>query len=139
MTDWQVVFLGIMAVALVVMAVMQIVTSLALLRASRQISDSVRDMQRDLRPLIDKATRMTDDAARLTAMALAQAERLDQVVTSLAARVEETVATVQDSIVKPMRQGGTAVAAFQAVLAAVREWKARSAASREDEGPLFVG
>ena len=45
MTDWQVVFLGIMAVALAVMATMQIVTALALLRATREISGAIREIQ----------------------------------------------------------------------------------------------
>lgn len=139
MTDWQVVFLGIMAVALAVMATVQIVTALALLRATREISGAVRELQRDVRPLIDKATRMTDDAARVTALALVQVERVDKLVTSLAARIEETVGIVQDAVVQPMKQGATVVAAFRGVLAAVREWQGRQAAARDDEDPLFVG
>jgi hypothetical protein len=138
-TDWQVTFLGIMAVALAVMATMQIVTALALLRATREISGAVREIQRDVRPLIDKATRMTDDAARVTALALVQVERVDQLVSSLAARIEETVGIVQGAVVQPMKQGATVVAAFRAVLAAVREWQGRQAAVRDDEETLFVG
>ena len=139
MTDWQVTFLGIMAVALAVMATMQIVTALALLRATREISGAVRDIRQDIRPLIDKATRMTDDAARVTALALVQVERVDRLVTSLAARIEETVGIVQGAVVQPMKQGATVVAAFRGVLAAVREWQGRQAAARDDEDPLFVG
>lgn len=139
MSDWQVVFLGVMAVALVAMSVTQILVSLSLLRVTRQVSESVRDLQRDVRPLIDKATKMTDDAARVTALALTQMERLDRLVGTVSVKVEETVAIVQDSIAQPMRQGAAFLAALRAVVAAVREWKDRSAASHEDEDPLFVG
>lgn len=139
MTDWQVVFLGIMAVALVVMAVVQVTMSLALLRASREVAGAVREIQRDIGPLIDKATRMTDDAARVTALTLAQLERLDQLVMSLAARVEATVGIVQDAIVQPMKQGATVIAAVRAVAAMIREWQERKSAARDDEDPLFVG
>ena len=139
MTDWQVVFLGIMAVALAVMATMQIVTALALLKATREISGAIREIQRDIKPLIDKATRMSDDAARVTALALAQIERVDSLVTSLASRIEETAGIVQNAVVQPMKQGATVVAAFRAVFAAVREWQGRQAAARDDEDPLFVG
>ena len=139
MTDWQVTFLGIMAVALAVMATMQIVTALALLRATREISGAVREIRQDIRPLIDKATRMTDDAARVTALALVQVERVDRLVASLAVRIEDTVGIVQDAVIQPMKHGATVVAAFRAVLAAIREWQGRQAAARDDEDPLFVG
>ena len=139
MTDWQVVFLGIMAVALAVMATMQIVTALALLKATREISGAIREIQRDIKPLIDKTTRMADDAARVTALALAQIERVDRVVATLASRIDETVGIVQHAVVQPMKQGATVVAAFRAIFAAVREWQGRQAAARDDEDPLFVG
>lgn len=139
MTDWQVVFLGIMAVALAVMATMQIVTALALLKATREISGTVREIQRDIKPLIDKTTRMADDAARVAALALTQIERVDTVVATLASRIEETAGIVQNAVVQPMKHGATLVAAFRAVFAAVREWQGRQAAARDDEDPLFVG
>ena len=139
MTDWQVVFLGIMAVALAVMATMQVVTALALLKATREISGAIREIQRDIKPLIDKTTRMADDAARVTALALAQIERVDSVVATLASRIEETAGIVQNAVVQPMKHGATLVAAFRAVFAAIREWQGRQAAARDDEDPLFVG
>ena len=139
MTDWQVIFLGIMAVALAVMATMQIVTALALLKATREISGAIREIQRDIKPLIDKTTRMADDAARVTALALAQIERVDSVVATLASRIEETAGIVQNAVVQPMKHGATVVAAFRAIFAAVREWQGRQAAARDDEDPLFVG
>jgi hypothetical protein len=138
-TDWQVIFLGIMAGALVVMAVMQFMMAQALLRASREVAGAVREIQRDLGPLIDKATRMTDDAARVTALTLAQLERADRLVASLAMRVEATVGIVQDAIVQPMKQGATIIAAIRAVTAVIREWQERKSAARDDEDPLFVG
>lgn len=139
MTDWQVVFLGVMAVALVAMAVTQIVVTLTLLRTAREVTTSIRDFRRDVQPLLDKATRMTDDAARVAALALVQAERVDRLVTSISARVEETVGIVQTAIIQPIRQGAAIIAALRAVIAAIREWQGRSGAPREDDDPLFVG
>ncbi len=139
MTDWQVIFLGIMAAALVAMAVMQLVMSLALLRASREVATAVREMQRDMRPLIDKATRMTDDAARVTQLALTQIERVDHLVATFSTRVEETASLVQGAIAGPLQHGVTLVAAFRGVMAAIRDWQGRQPATRDDEDPLFVG
>ena len=139
MSDWQVVFLGVMAAALTAMAVAQVVISLSLVRTSREVADTMRDLQRDLRPLIDNATRLTDDAARVTALALTQVERVDRLVASLLVRVEETITMVQEAVVPPMKQGATLVAAFRAVVAVIREWQGKNAAGRDDEDPLFVG
>ncbi|HXT71888.1 MAG TPA: DUF948 domain-containing protein [Vicinamibacterales bacterium] len=139
MTDWQLIALGTIAAALVAMAVMQVVTAFALMRASREVATAVREVQRDIRPLIDKATRMTDDAARVTELALVQVERVDRLVSTLSQRVEETAAAVQGAISRPMQQGLTLIAAFRGVMAAVREWQGRQTSSRDDEDPLFVG
>ena len=139
MSDWQVVFLGIMALALVAMAVAQIMISVALVKASRQMSDAVLGIQRDLRPLIDKATRMTDDAARVTSLVAVQLERVDRLVASLSVRIDETMTVVQEAVVSPLKQGATVIAALRGLFAAFREWQGRSAPAREDEGPLFVG
>ena len=139
MSDWQVIFLGVMAAALVAMAVAQVMISVALIRTTRQMSEAVQTIQRDLRPLIDKATRMTDDAARVAAMAATQIERVDRLVASLSSRIDETVAAVQEAVVSPLKQGATVIAAVRAIVAAFREWQGRNAGAREDEGPLFVG
>jgi hypothetical protein len=138
-TDWSVVFLGVRAVALVAMAVTQILVCLAILKATRQLGETVTQMQRDLRPLIDKVTRMTDDAARVTALALTQVERIDHLVASISVRVEETVSAMQDAVAQPIRQGAALVAGLKAVFAAIREWQSRGASPRDDEDPLFVG
>ena len=139
MSDWQVVFLGIMAVALVAMAAAQIMISVSLMRATRQLSETVHRIQHDLGPLIDKAHRMTDDAARVAALAVTQLERVDRLVSSLSVRIEQTVATVQDAVVAPLKQGATMIAALRAVVSVIREWQGRRPAAREDEDPLFVG
>jgi hypothetical protein len=138
-SEWQVVFLGVMAVALVAMAAAQVMISVALMRATRQLSATVQSIQRDLGPLIDKAHRMTDDAARVAALAVTQLERVDRLVSSLSTRIEQTVATVQDAVVSPLKQGATMIAALRAVVSVIREWQGRRAAPREDEDPLFVG
>jgi hypothetical protein len=119
--------------------VTQIVVCLAVLKATRQLGETVTQVQRDLKPLIDKATRMTDDAARVTALALTQVERIDHLVASIAVRVEDTVNVMQQAVAQPIRQGAALMAGLKAVIAAVREWQSRGASSRDDEDPLFVG
>lgn len=142
MTDWQLIFLGVMAVSLVLMAVAQLVVALAMVKAVKQVSASVEQLQRDIRPVLDKAAKIADDASRVAALALVQAERLDALMKSTAARIDETFQVVQRAIIEPMRQGSALFAAIRAAFSVVRAWQARPApasAAAEDEDPLFVG
>jgi biopolymer transport protein ExbB/TolQ len=140
-TDWQLVFLGVMATALVVMAVAQFLVALAMMRTIERVSEAVVQLQRDVRPLVDKATRIAEDASRVTALAVVQAERIDELVRSTAARVDETLGLVQSAVVRPIRQGTAILAAVRAALAVMRAWQGQTSTGpvREDEDPLFVG
>lgn len=139
MTDWLVVFVGVMSVALALMAVMQVLVARAVLQAAQQLTATMGELRKEVRPLIEKAHRITDDAARATSLALAQVERVDQLMTTATARVDETLGFVQGAILGPMRQGSAVVAGVRAALAAFRMWQERRDVSREDEDALFVG
>jgi hypothetical protein len=141
-TNWEVVFLGVMASALVLMALAQLLVALAMTRAARRVSEAADQLRLDLKPLVEKATRVADDASRVTALAVAQAERIDELVKTTAARVDETFGLVQAAVIEPIRQGTAILTAVKAAFAAVREWQrppAAAAGVREDEDPLFVG
>ena len=139
MNDWQLFFLGVMAVALVAMAVAQVLIGVAVLRTSRQMTDLAGQMRNDIRPLIDKATRLTDEASRVTSMAMVQMERVDKLTLLLVTRVDETMGVLQSAVIGPVRQGAAVLAGIKAVMGAVREWQNRPARPHEDEDPLFVG
>jgi hypothetical protein len=142
-TNWELIFLGVMAVALAVMALGQVILALAVVKTARQVATSVSELQRDMRPLIEKATRVAEDASRVTALAVVQAERIDMLVKTTTARVDETFSLVQSAVVEPLRQGTAVLAAVRAAVAAIRAWQrppaSAAAGIREDEDPLFVG
>jgi hypothetical protein len=141
-TEWQTVFLALIAAAVVVMAVLQVAVVVAAARFARQAAQSVTELRRDLRPVVDKVNRIADDAARATALAAAQVERLDQVMSTAAARIDETMNVVQGAIIQPVRHGAAAVAAFRAAVAVFRGVRNRSRHahhSRDDDEALFVG
>ncbi|MEZ5320347.1 MAG: hypothetical protein R2752_23295 [Vicinamibacterales bacterium] len=142
MTDLQTVFLALIAAGVVVMAVLQVAVVVAAAKFARQASQGVTDLRRDLRPLIDKVNRISDDAARATSLAAAQVERLDQVMSTAAARIDETMTVVQGAIIEPVRQGTAAVAAIRAavsVFKGVRNRAQHGHHAREDDEALFVG
>jgi uncharacterized caspase-like protein len=140
-TDWAVVFLGVMAVALVVMAGVQIGLIIVAVRAAKQVSVAVEDLRREIKPLSEKVNRIADDAARAASLAVFQAERFDRFLASTVERVDTTLGLVQSFASGPVRQGAAVVAAFRAVTAIIREWRGRSRSSshRDDDEALFVG
>ena len=142
MTDWAVVFLGVMAVCLVVMTTIQIGLIIVGVRVAKQTTAAIDDLRRELRPLSEKVNRIAEDAARATSLAALQVERLDQMMASTASRLDDTLGVVQGLMSGPVKGGATAIAVFRAAFSMFREWKARGHRTRtvrDDDEALFVG
>lgn len=138
MTDWQLVWLGTIAIAVAVMAVIQVAAIGALIKMVRQAAQAIQSLEHELKPLLEKAHRIADDAARTSALAAAQAERIDALVTSATERVDETLEVVQRAIVDPIRQGTAFITGLRAVISAFRGWRQPEPAVDEDDA-LFIG
>ena len=139
---WSGVFLGVIAFATLIMALIQIGAIIAALRLARQAQEAITSVQRDIRPLILKANAIAEEASRTLALATAQAQKVDRVVTDLSRRVEETAALLQEAIVKPAREGMAVVAAIKAgfgALRGLRELHHRHGRQADEEDPLFIG
>lgn len=135
------VFLGVIAAATLVMAVIQVGVIVGLMRTAKQAQQVMATVQQDVRPLIAKATAIADEASRTAALATAQAEKVDRLVTDLSRRVDETAEVVQRAIVTPAREGMALVAGLKAGLAAIRGFREMRERQRhvEEEDQLFIG
>ena len=141
MTDWGQAFLGVIAVSTALMAVMQIGAIVVLARLALQVRDIVATIQKDIRPLIGRANQIADEASRTAAIATAQAQKIDRLVTDLTRRVDETSAIVQQAIITPAREGMAIVAALKAgfgALKGMRDARGR-AGGVDEEDALFIG
>jgi hypothetical protein len=139
--DWGQAFLGVIAVSTALMAVMQIGALVVLARVAVQVRDIVATLQKDIRPLIGRANQIADDASRTAAIATAQAQKIDTLVTDLTRRVDETSAVLQQAIITPAREGMAIVAALKAgfgALRSMRDVRGRSGGV-DDEDALFIG
>jgi hypothetical protein len=139
--DWSGAFLGIIAVSTALVAMMQVYAFVSLAKTGRQIRDIMATLQQDVRPLIGRANVIADEAAKTAALATAQAQKLDRLVTDLTRRVDETSAVVQQAIITPAREGMAIVAALKAGFGALRQMREGRgrAAGVEDEDALFIG
>jgi hypothetical protein len=139
--SWSDTFLGLIAGATVVMSLVQLAAIVAILGIVRKGQETLSDLQRDVKPLIAKATAIADDASRTATVASVQAEKIDRLLTDLAQRVDQTAGVVQQAIITPAREGMAIVAALKAGLAALQGFRERPRHSRtaDEEDPLFIG
>jgi len=82
------------------------------------------------------------DAARISSLATGQVERIDRLVTDLTTRIEQTATTVQDAILKPLRDGAAIMSGVKAAIGVLRELTDRSGTNRartDDDDALFIG
>lgn len=138
MSEWSEVWLGIIALATLTMALIQIGVLVYGAIVARRVNALTTRVERELQPLVARVNGIGADAARISALAAAQAERVDTLVADVTRRVDTTLAVVQNAVVQPARQGMAVISALQATVDAVRR-KPRRSARREDDDPLFIG
>lgn len=141
------VLLGVIALAVAVMAVVQVGAIIAGMRVARRVEALATDMETSVKPLLANLTAMSAEASRAATIAAGQVERIDKVFGELATRVDQTLATAQAFISGPAREGAAIVAGVRAAISALqglrevsrRRTATRAAAHDEDEESLFIG
>ena len=133
--------LGIIAAAVVAMAVVQVGGAVVALRMARRLERLSGDLERQIRPLLANAASVTENAARVAAVAVAQAERVDRLTADLAARVEAAADLIERGMLRPARQGVAIVRGIQAVVDTLRRSHSRAGGGRtsEEDDALFIG
>jgi len=139
---WSDLFLGVIAAATLLMALVQVGAVITALRLARQAQQAIQSVHQDVKPLLARAQSITEEASRTVALATAQAQKVDLLITDLSQRVDETAAVLQHAIMTPAREGLAIVAAVKAALAALRgmrELGTQNGRHAEEEDPLFIG
>ena len=145
MTDTGELLLGIIAFAVLVMALVQVVAIIAGIRLAKRVDQLTTQLDQEIKPLIANLNALSSEAARAAALAAKQAERLDRVFGELVGRVDETLAAAQEFVTGPARQGMAIMAGVKAVIDAfrgMRETSRRRTATRpavDEEESLFIG
>jgi len=138
---WPTVFLGVIALATLVMASVQLGAALYSARMARRLEQTVNQLQQDVQPLIARATIVSDEVARVTTMVGAQVERADRLLEDLGHRVDDTMTLMQNAVVRPAREGLAILSGIRAALNALRGLRGSRAdgARQDDEDALFIG
>jgi hypothetical protein len=112
------------------------------MRTAKRVGDVVGRFEHDVRPIVTNLKAMSADAARTASIASAQAQRAEQLIGDLTARVNGTVAAVEASVVAPAREAFAMVQGIMGALAAFRQGgspASRRPTAAEEEDPLFIG
>lgn len=135
---WQLVFLGSTALAVVVMAAIQVGAVIYAVRLARRAERLVSQIEQEIVPIISRLAVISDDAARATSLAVAQVERADRLFADLSQRVERIMVLIETTLTGPAREGMAIISGIKAALAALRGPRGR-ARSADDEDALFIG
>jgi CHASE3 domain sensor protein len=138
-SDRAEIFLGVIAVATLATAIVQIGVLVAAGLLARRLQRVVERAEREMKPIFEHLNSIGRDASRAASLASAQVERADRLFADLAQRLEQTLDAIQTAVATPMREGAAMMSAFRAVLHALRDARTRRPRSRaEDEDALFV-
>ena len=135
-------FLGIIALAVVVMAAIQVGAVIVAARVAKRLDRLATQIEQDIKPVFQNLHALTAEATRATALATIQVERADKLFSELAGRLDQTLTTLQSRVVAPAREGFAVLAGIRAALGALRDLRdasRRGPAVVEEEDALFIG
>jgi len=132
-------FLGLIAFGVVVMAIIQVAAIVFAARAARRVGDAVQRLEQTVQPILSNLQAASADAARATAAATAQVERAGRLLEELAARVDQTVTSAQEAILRPARDGLAFLERLRAIFFGSRAGGPPRPGSVDDEDALFIG
>jgi hypothetical protein len=134
------VFLGVIAVATLAMAVVQVGLLVAAGRLARRVDRLVDQVEHEIKPALGHLNAIGRDVSRAVAVGTAQVERADRLFVDLARKLDETLAGIQAGVAVPVREGKAFLSALSAALNVILEAR-RSSRRRqraEDEDALFI-
>jgi hypothetical protein len=137
-TTWATVFLGIIAMATLVTAILQVVVLVAAAQLVKRVGRFVDIVEQDVRPIIANVGSIARDASRVASLAAAQVERADQMLSSTVHRLEDLLTHIQTLVTNTLREGNALMMAVRAVMAVIRAFQGRRRRRGEDDDALFI-
>jgi hypothetical protein len=135
-----VVFLGVIAVATLATAIVQIGVLVAASRLARRVERLMDVVEQEVRPILGHLNAIGRDASHAASLAAAQVERVDQVFAKLVERLDDTLDVIQTNVTRPAREAAAMMAGIKAALAFIRDFRAGRARRRSEdhEDALFI-
>jgi hypothetical protein len=139
-SDWATIFLGVIAIATLATAIVQIAAFMAAGRVARRAERLMDLLETEVRPVLGHLNAIGHDASRAAALAAAQVERVDRALGMLVDRLEVTLDTIQRTVARPAREAAAVMAGVRTALSFLRDVRAGRARRRTEdhEDALFI-
>lgn len=140
MSDWGTIFLGVIAVATLATAIVQIGVLVAAARVAKRAGRLMDRIEQEVRPILGHLNAIGQDASRAAALAAVQVERADHAFAMLVDRLEATLDTLQTTVARPAREAAAVMAGVRTAINFLREVRAGRARARSEdhEDALFI-
>jgi len=115
------VFLGVIAVATLVMALIQVCLVIAGIIAVKRMYDMLLRVENTMKPVLAHVDELVMDATASVAAVRVQIDRVEQQAVQVLKRTDQAVQRVQDYLVAPAREGMALAAGARAIFGAFRE------------------
>jgi hypothetical protein len=133
------VFLGVIALATLAMAIVQVGVLVAASRLSRRVDHLVDQVEHELKPALGHLNTIGRDVSRAVTVGTTQIERIDRLFVDLAKRLDETLGTIQAGVVAPVREGKALLNGLSAALSVLLTRRPPHRGQRpDDEDALFI-
>ena len=139
MSNWATFFLGVIAVATLTTAIIQIMALIAAGRLARRLERLADTFEQELKPIFGNLQSIGRDASRAASLATAQVERIDRAFTDITMRMDETMHILQSSVRGAARQGAPWLIGLRAALTVLKGIRNRRRGSAsDDDDALFI-
>ena len=118
--DTSTVFLGVIALATLVMATVQLGIIVYGAKLARRVDRLVDVVETEIKPTLGRVNAMSEDMSRATALAAVQAERFDKLGERMTVYVDQLSELTEDTVIEPMRRGAALLRGLRVVMAVLR-------------------
>jgi hypothetical protein len=115
------VFLGVIAVATLVMALIQVCLVIAGIIAVKRMQEMLLRVENTVKPVLAHVDDLVMDATASVAAVRVQIDRVEQQAVQVLKRTDQAVQRVQDYLIAPAREGMALAAGARALFGAFRE------------------
>lgn len=140
MNDSTNTWLGVIAVATLLIAIVQVGVLVVAGLLARRVARLTQNLEQQVQPLFGHLDTIGREASKAAALATMQVERADRLFADVSGRVEQSLDNVQAAMSIPAREGAALLTAFRAAFSAFRNPppSRRQRSRGDDEDALFI-
>ena len=133
--DLSTVFLGAIALSITIMTLLQVAVIVFAARLAQRVDRLVHRVEHDIKPALDRVNAVSENVNRVSELAVAQAERADQLLSVVTERVDRITLAAEDAVVDPVRQGSAVLRGLWAAVDTLRSRRTESPHQADDDEP----